>query len=76
MHYDQDTVDPERMILQRLYNPFTPRLLAVPGVIALGLALAWLPARGQAAPVGPVTGVIDGVRFEGDQYYVSGWACQ
>src|ERR1700757_2543618 len=24
----------------------------------------------------PVTGVIDGVAFEGDQYYVHGWACQ
>jgi hypothetical protein len=23
-----------------------------------------------------VTGVIDGVAFEGDQYYVHGWACQ
>jgi hypothetical protein len=23
-----------------------------------------------------VTGVIDGVQFEGDQYYVHGWACQ
>ena len=25
---------------------------------------------------GPVTGVIDGVAFEGGQYYVHGWACQ
>src|ERR1700722_2735130 len=29
-----------------------------------------------AAAAAPVTGVIDGVAFEGDQYYVQGWACQ
>jgi hypothetical protein len=32
--------------------------------------------RGQNAHAGPVTGVIDAVAFEGDQYYVHGWACQ
>jgi hypothetical protein len=37
---------------------------------------AWLTAAAQNAPAGPVTGVIDGVTFEGDQYYVHGWACQ
>ena len=42
-------------------------------LVAIGLALA---ARGQNAHAGPVTGVIDGVAFEGDQYYVHGWACQ
>ena len=30
----------------------------------------------QLAYAGPVTGVIDGVQFQGDRYYVSGWACQ
>jgi hypothetical protein len=33
-------------------------------------------AAGQNAHPGPVTGVIDAVRFEGDQFYVFGWACQ
>src|SRR5580704_12247974 len=33
-------------------------------------------AAGQNPHAGPVTGVIDGVAFEGDQYYVHGWACQ
>jgi hypothetical protein len=40
-------------------------------VIGIDLA-AGSPAQAQ----GPVTGVIDGVQFQGDQYYVSGWACQ
>jgi len=31
---------------------------------------------GQNSKPGPVTGVIDGVSFEGDQYFVHGWACQ
>jgi len=30
----------------------------------------------QSSHAGPVTGVIDAIRFEGDQYYVYGWACQ
>jgi hypothetical protein len=38
--------------------------------------LACCMAAGQNPRAGPVTGVIDGVRFEGDQYYVFGWACQ
>jgi isocitrate lyase len=36
----------------------------------------WLVAAAQNSRTGLVTGVIDGVRLEGDQYYVSGWACQ
>jgi hypothetical protein len=35
-----------------------------------------LLAANVAHAAGPVTGVIDDVRYEGDQYYVSGWACQ
>src|SRR5580700_10943542 len=38
--------------------------------------LAWNAAAAQNTHAGPVTGVIDGVRFESDQYYVFGWACQ
>ena len=30
----------------------------------------------QNSKAGAVTGVIDGVSFEGDQYFVHGWACQ
>ena len=33
-------------------------------------------AAGQNSHAGPVTGVIDGVAFEGGRYYVHGWACQ
>jgi len=33
-------------------------------------------AAAQNARAGLVTGVIDGVAFEGDAYYVHGWACQ
>jgi len=36
----------------------------------------WLVAAARNSPTGLVTGVIDGVRLEGDQYYVFGWACQ
>src|SRR5215469_4383045 len=51
------------------------RALLAPTIAALA-TLA--PNAGHAAPphAGPVTGVIDAVRYEGDQYYVFGWACQ
>jgi len=39
-------------------------------------ALGWSGAAAQSSLVGPVTGVIDDVRYEGNQYYVFGWACQ
>jgi hypothetical protein len=39
-------------------------------------ALACCAEVGQNSHAGLVTGVIDGVAFEGDQYYVHGWACQ
>ncbi len=38
--------------------------------------LARPSATSQNSQAGVVTGVIDGVGFEGDQYYVHGWACQ
>jgi hypothetical protein len=38
--------------------------------------LDWHTAASQNSHAGQVTGVIDGVAFEGDQYYVHGWACQ
>jgi hypothetical protein len=47
--------------------------------LAAGLtlaALACLSAAGQNSRAGAVTGVIDGVAFEGNQYFVHGWACQ
>src|SRR5260370_8466018 len=52
------------------------RLLAA---LAAGMSFAMLDchtAAGQNSHAGQVTGVIDGVAFEGDQYYVHGWACQ
>lgn len=42
----------------------------------IGLLSVSLAALGQGPHAGPVTGVIDAVAFEGDQYYVHGWACQ
>jgi hypothetical protein len=47
--------------------------------LVAGLSLATLvcpAAVGQNSHVGPVTGVIDKIQFDKDQYYVSGWACQ
>ena len=48
------------------------------GLVArLSLALfIGLAAAAQNARAGVVTGVIDAVAFEGDAYYVHGWACQ
>jgi hypothetical protein len=56
--------------------------LVWPGVAAALIATIFCtkwPSRsvaGQNPRAGPVTGVIDGVAFEGDQYFVHGWACQ
>lgn len=44
---------------------------------AAGLLLSAVACSSAAAAnAGAVTGVIDAVRYEGDQYYVFGWACQ
>jgi hypothetical protein len=45
-------------------------------VLSGSAALAGSIAAGQNSHAGPVTGVIDDVRFEDEQYYVFGWACQ
>jgi hypothetical protein len=48
-------------------------------MLAIGLSfakLAFPSTAGQNAHPGAVTGVIDGVSFEGDHYFVHGWACQ
>jgi hypothetical protein len=37
---------------------------------------ACVAAAGPQPHAGPVIGVIDDVRYEGDQFYVFGWACQ
>jgi len=53
-----------------------PSLLAF---LIAGLSFATLAcqmAAGQNSRPTALTGVIDGVSFEGDQYYVHGWACQ
>jgi hypothetical protein len=51
--------------------------LVVTLVVGLSFAKFARPSlAGQNSHAGPVTGVIDGVSFEADQYYVHGWACQ
>src|ERR1700728_665332 len=56
-------------------TPTGSRLVAT---LVAGMLLAVLSseAAGQNSHAGPVTGVLDGVAFEGDQYCVHGWACQ
>jgi hypothetical protein len=44
--------------------------------IAIDIAADLAAVNAQNTNAGPVTGVIDGVQFQEDQYYVSGWACQ
>jgi hypothetical protein len=46
------------------------------GVFGAGCLLLTTVAVISRAQAGPVVGVIDAVRYEGDQYYVFGWACQ
>lgn len=46
-------------------------------IASVCLALpASIAATGPQPHAGPVTGVIDDIRYESDQYYVFGWACQ
>ena len=45
-------------------------------IAGLFFCVALAAASAMAAPAGPVIGVIDAVRYVGDQYYVFGWACQ
>jgi hypothetical protein len=51
-------------------------LIVAFAVGAIGVVLASSTVPGQNPHAGPVTGVIDGVAFEGDQYHVHGWACE
>jgi hypothetical protein len=60
--------DPRELRLYWLFVAF--------GLGATGLVLACAAGPGQNSHAGPVTGVIDGIQFEGDQYFVHGWACQ
>src|SRR5580700_1418532 len=61
----------------RIAAKLTSSSLVAALVVGLSLAnLAGPWAAGQNSHAGPVTGVIDGVAFEGDRYYVHGWACQ
>lgn len=54
----------------------TSWLLAALLVALIYVRATWPATAAQNSHAGPVTGVIDGVQFEGDQYYVHGWACQ
>jgi hypothetical protein len=40
------------------------------------LLLALPETQGQAAGAGRVVGHVDGIGLEGEQFYISGWACQ
>jgi hypothetical protein len=61
----------------RLARKLTRSSLLAALVAGLSFATwACRAAEAQNSHAGPVTGVIDGVAFEGDQYYVHGWACQ
>jgi hypothetical protein len=44
--------------------------------LLLLVLVACLRAPAQNRSPGPVIGVIDTISYEGEQYYVSGWACQ
>jgi hypothetical protein len=45
--------------------------------IASLLLSAWASVAAAAPPhAGPVIGVIDDIRYDSDQYYIFGWACQ
>jgi hypothetical protein len=52
------------------------RLLAVFVAGLFCVAPAWSAALAQNSRAGRVVGNIDGIRLEGDQYFVVGWACQ
>jgi hypothetical protein len=56
--------------MRHAIREFKPLLLLFAALILRGAYLT------HAQQPGPVTGVIDAVAFEGDQYYVHGWACQ
>src|SRR5258708_38457358 len=47
-------------------------------LVCLSVASSKIPAKrpGTQATVGHVIGNIDGIGYDGDQAYVSGWACQ
>lgn len=45
-------------------------------ILTAGLAIAAFSLRAAAQKAGPVTGVIDGIDYAGDHYYVHGWAYQ
>ena len=50
--------------------------IALVAACAAGASCLSPVAWSQVSHPEPVTGVIDGVQFEGDQYYVHGWASQ
>ncbi|MGA8222775.1 MAG: hypothetical protein WB780_14075 [Candidatus Acidiferrales bacterium] len=63
------------IIPSRLNRPWLA--VAFVAVAAAACLASALPKNSGANPAaGPITGVIDGVAFESDQYYVHGWACQ
>jgi hypothetical protein len=59
-------------------SPKLMRSWLVPALLAGLLCVASIrsAAAAQNSRAGPVTGVIDAIRLEGDKNYVFGWACQ
>ena len=37
---------------------------------------SWSETAGPSSPAGHVVGHVDGIRFEGEQFHIWGWACQ
>jgi hypothetical protein len=67
---------PTARMLCRVATSSLSRLLVI-SIAGLSLSVsACFAAAAPQAHAGPVIGVIDSVRYEGDQYYVFGWACQ
>jgi hypothetical protein len=63
-------------MLRRVVTLNLSRMLAI-SIAGLSLSVsARFAATAPQSHAGPVIGVIDSVRYEGDQYYVFGWACQ
>jgi hypothetical protein len=65
---------------KRFGNSPAPKLPSF-GLLAVVTTFVLSGVTASAAPpqnshAGPVTGVIDAVRFDADQFYVFGWACQ
>jgi hypothetical protein len=66
-----------KKIMLRVVRDLSPFwLFVIVATGAIGVPATASVASAPSSHAVAVTGVIDGVTFEGDQYYVHGWACQ